>query len=177
MNILTLISRNLRRAPGTLRLPERVVPAERFRGLVRNQTDKCIACGICDHVCVSGAIVVTGLEDHCEWRYDPGACTFCGRCVDHCPGGALTQEEDRAPTYSLSGGLTQDECIAYPACPQCGLPARPYNERMLSIAHDDIGPEFRARIRLCERCRRRRSQTVLKKGFGGNDDGRNDDGS
>jgi len=48
---------------------------------------------------------------------------------------------------------------------------------MLTVAHDNISREFRERIRLCERCRRRRSQTVLKKGFGGaavaerNDDG------
>ena len=87
-------------------------------------------------------------------------------------------EEDRAPTYTQSGALVQEEQIAYPACPECGLPARPYGERLLKMAHDDISREFRERIRLCERCRRRRSQAVLKKGFSGADDAeRNADGA
>ena len=178
MNILTLISRNLRRGPGTLRYPERAAPGAEFRGLVRNDTVRCIACGICDYVCVSGAIVVTGHDDRCDWTYDPGRCTFCGRCVDLCPGEALSQDGDRAPTYARSGDLAQGEQITYPACPECGLPARPYNERLLMIAHDDISPEFRERIKLCERCRRRRSQTVLTKGLGGAaDTERNADGA
>ena len=178
MNVLTLISRSLRRGPLTLRFPDRAVPAPDFRGLVRIDTGKCIACGICDYVCVSGAITVTDHATHCDWKYDPGLCTFCGRCVGHCPGEALSQEGDRAPVYVRSGALDQMARIDYPPCPQCGLPARPYNERLLAVAHEQISREFRERVRLCERCRQRRAQTLLKKGYGGdaepegNNDGR-----
>jgi len=66
-----------------------------------------------------------------------------------------------------SGALDQMVRIGYPACPHCGLPARPYNERLLAMAHGQISREFRERVRLCERCRQRRAQTLLKKGYGG----------
>ena len=167
MNIFSLISRNFRRGPETLRYPDRSVPAAEFRGRVRIDEAKCIACGICDYVCVSAAIVTVAYEDHLDWSYDAGRCTFCGRCVDHCPGDALSHEGDFAPVYAKSGDLRHEEGILYPACPECGAPARRSNERMLALAHKDISREFRERIKLCDRCRRRRSQLLLKKGLGG----------
>lgn len=166
MNILALISRNFRREPETLRYPDRATPATQFRGRVRIDGTKCIACGICDHVCVSAAIVTVDFDEHLSWSYDPGSCTFCGRCVDLCPGEALSQEEDCAPRYARSGELRHEETIPYPVCPECGAPARRSNERMLALAHRNISREFRERIKLCDRCRRRRAQLLLKTGHG-----------
>lgn len=169
MNIMTIVSRNLRRGPETLRFPDRHEPAPEYRGLVRMDPEKCLTCGICDHVCVSGAITVTSGEKECSWTYDPGRCTFCGRCVDHCPGEALTQEDDRAPVYAQTGALDKTVFVPYPACVECGRPALPFSERMLAVAYDEITQELRHRVRLCERCRRRRTQEALRKGFDGFD--------
>ncbi len=177
MNIIALISRNLRRRPQTLRFPDRPVPARGFRGLVAIDTGACLACGICDYVCVSGAITMLARDLGSDWTYDPGRCTFCGRCVDHCPGAALSHDADRAANYERPGALAHAATVVYPACPECGRPARPFSERLLAQGHEQISEELRERSRLCERCRRRRAQTVLKKGFGGAEgEERSDDG-
>ena len=164
MNIVTVISRNLRRRPLTLRLPARHVPAAGFRGLVRNDAAKCLGCGTCDYVCVSGAIMVADHGEGCDWEYDPGRCTFCGRCVDCCPGDSLRQDEDRAPVYATAGALRDLVRVTYPACPRCGRPARPLGEVLRARAFDELSDELARRVLLCERCRLRHAQTVLKAG-------------
>ena len=93
-NIFTVVSRNFRRQAVTLRFPDRPAPDGEFRGSVGIDTAKCLTCGICDYVCVSGAISVEGGESGMDWRYEPGRCTFCGRCVDHCPGDRHKREPD-----------------------------------------------------------------------------------
>ena len=165
MNIVTVISRNLRLRPVTLRFPQRYVPAAGFRGLVRNDAAKCLGCGTCDYVCVSGAIMVTDHGEGCDWEYDPGRCTFCGRCVDCCPGDSLRQEEDRAPVYAVAGALRDLVCVTYPACPRCGRPARPLGKGLQARAFVALSDELARRVLLCERCRLRHAQTVLKAGL------------
>lgn len=171
MNIFTLIRQNFSQGPVTLRFPKRPEPQSEYRGPVVMDNDKCLACGICDHVCVSGAIAVKAFDDHFEWTYDPGRCTFCGRCVDHCPGQALTQESDHAPSYAASGALRLTEQVAYPACPECGRPALPFNDHMLSVAFGEVTDQLRHRIHLCDRCRLKLTQAELRKGFGGMPEG------
>jgi len=165
MNIFNLISENYRRGPVTLPFPERHEPQTAYRGPVVMETDKCLACGICDYVCVSGAISVKAFDDHFEWTYDLGRCTFCGRCVDHCPGDALTQECDHSPSYAVSGDLRLTETVMYPACPECGRPALPFNEHMLPVAFSEVTEQLRERIHLCDRCRLKLTQRELRKGY------------
>jgi formate hydrogenlyase subunit 6/NADH:ubiquinone oxidoreductase subunit I len=162
VNIWTIIRGNARKAPQTLRYPDRPQPADRFRGLVTIDASKCLTCGICDYVCVSGAITVTRHTLDCDWRYDPGRCTFCGRCVDHCPGEALGHDPERAPAYAVHGALDTAARVSYPPCPVCGRPSLPFDERLLARAHEQVTDELRERARLCDRCRIRRSQTALR---------------
>jgi ferredoxin len=154
--ILSLILSNLGSKPETRRFPERVAPEGRYRGPVVVNPERCIACGICDHVCVSGAIEVWDAGDHVTWNYDPGHCTFCATCVGQCPAGALKQQNDGAPAYSGTGGLRVHIDVPYPACKECGAiiaPAPTGRSRGVFTRSVD---EVRADARLCHKCRLQR---------------------
>jgi NADPH-dependent glutamate synthase beta subunit-like oxidoreductase/ferredoxin/coenzyme F420-reducing hydrogenase delta subunit len=54
--------------------------------------DKCIACGICDEVCVYRAVRVRFTKDGVPTAVvDPSACRACGACSAACPTGAISQ--------------------------------------------------------------------------------------
>jgi len=165
MNILRVIFNNLVHKPITLRFPERAPLPEKFRGLVQIDTDKCIGCGICAYVCVDSAIKVTDHDDDYEWAYDPGFCTFCERCVQFCPVSALTMEAKPAPAYTRRDELQQIHHMTYPVCPECGQPAHAVSDVLLSQAFSKVTDEFREWVHLCDRCRRRRYQKMLKDGY------------
>lgn len=167
MSIWKLVGGNLRHGPKTLRFPQQPQPAAGFRGVVRMDPTRCLTCGICDHVCVSGAVHITSRDDDCLWSYDPGRCTFCGRCVDHCPGTALRHSDEEVPAYSQRRSLEHVVVVAYPRCVVCGQPAMPLPERLLLETQGLVCEELRQRSRLCDRCRRRRSQAALKTGLDG----------
>jgi hydrogenase-4 component H len=167
MNILSLIAANLRRGPATVRFPAEVAPPRDYRGPVQIETGRCVACGVCAYVCPSAAISVADRTDHCDWSYDPGRCTFCGRCADLCLGHALSMEERPAPAYATPGALAQTHTVPYPACPECGNPARPISRELLARALPEVSGELLSRSRLCERCRLRKSQRALLSGMVG----------
>jgi formate hydrogenlyase subunit 6/NADH:ubiquinone oxidoreductase subunit I len=168
MNIFQVIAGNLQRGPVTLRFPQRVALPEDFRGLVQLDPERCVGCATCAYVCTSSAIRVAdyppgGLRaaTHYEWAYDPGRCTFCGRCADFCPSRALTLEAERPPIYIQPEALRQVHRLAFPLCSECGQPAHPINDVILSRAFEEITDEVRTWSRLCERCRQRRYQPAL----------------
>jgi len=165
MNILKVILGNLRHRPVTLPFPERApLPAE-FRGLVQMDTGQCIGCGICAYVCVDGAIKVSDHGGGYDWTYDPGACTFCERCVHFCPVSALTMEASPTPAYTRRQELQQIHHMMYPVCPECGRPAHPSSDAVLDRAFGKITDEMRDWIRLCDRCRGGRYQEMLKDSY------------
>jgi len=177
MNILNLVGGNAIAGPQSLRFPARPKPAVRFRGNVVIDPAVCLACGICEYVCVSRAIELTPAEDHCEWSYDPASCTYCGRCVDHCPAAALSQTPDRGVCHGQSGELRENVTVVYPSCPECGKPTMPVNDVLLGRAFKELTPELGSRARLCERCRHKATVHSLKRGFGATSDTeRNTDG-
>jgi Pyruvate/2-oxoacid:ferredoxin oxidoreductase delta subunit len=161
MNIFKVIAGNLKRHPLTLRFPERVTPPAGLRGLVRFDPDRCVGCATCAYVCPADAIKLTDDSTHYEWAYQPGRCTFCGRCVDVCPTQALTMEADRPPIYTQPGVLRRAYRLPFPRCPECGRPAHPINDVVLSRAFAEITNEVRTWSRLCSRCRQHRYQPAL----------------
>jgi ferredoxin len=163
MNILQVIVGNLQRDPVTRRFPESVPIPENLRSVVKLDTQLCVGCATCAYVCTSGAIQVTDYRTHYVWDYDPGRCTFCGRCIDYCPSQALSMEAQRPQVYTRAGALRQVHDLTYPLCPECGQPAFPVNDVLLSRAFGEISPEVRAWSRLCRRCRQLGFQPVIVK--------------
>ena len=165
MNIYKLILGNTGEKPITRRFPEVVTPPPDFRGLVQIDTSKCIGCGICAYVCTDGSIQMINHSNDYEWRYDPGLCTFCERCVYFCPVDALSMKEEAAPSYTKREDVQEVYTMQYPSCPECGRPAYPVSEKLLTEIFGKITDDMRNWIRLCDRCRRRTYQRILKDSF------------
>lgn len=112
MNVLGMMWRNLRRGYQTLLFPARPPVTPRFRGQVQFDPTKCIGCAICRFRCTSRAIEFKAGKNEFTWSYNPGQCTFCGRCVEGCKEGALSQEEACPPIYGTQGELKKTYTVA-----------------------------------------------------------------
>uniref|UniRef100_A0A3B4AJH9 NADH dehydrogenase [ubiquinone] iron-sulfur protein 8, mitochondrial n=1 Tax=Periophthalmus magnuspinnatus TaxID=409849 RepID=A0A3B4AJH9_9GOBI len=94
------------RLPVTIQYPyEKLITAERFRGRIHFEFDKCIACEVCVRVCpIDLPVVDWKLETDIRkkrllnYSIDFGICIFCGNCVEYCPTNCLSMTEE----YELS---------------------------------------------------------------------------
>lgn len=156
-----LVAGNLAAGPATVRLPDAVPAPAGYRGAVTIDTARCLACRTCAYVCVSAAI--TGTEERAgyAWDYEPGRCTFCARCVDHCPGNALSMAAVPPPAYCKRGELAVHHLVPFAACLDCGAPVRPATAELLAKAFEHVTDDTRELLRRCERCRRKRLQRRL----------------
>lgn len=111
MNILRLLFSNLRHGVVTLRFPARPAVTNGYRGLVRFDPSLCIGCAVCRFRCTARAITFQAGKTDFTWSYDPGQCTFCGRCVEGCKEHALSQERACPPVYFSAGALKQSWTI------------------------------------------------------------------
>jgi len=161
-DILQLIRKNVAEGPVTIRLPHRTPPPTGFRGLVLLDSSRCIGCGMCAYVCVSESVTGNGDEGQYHWRYEPGRCTFCARCVDRCPADALSMSADSPPVYSRARELDAKHDVPFPACKACGKPKRPAPETLLRWAAPSIDDQTRELYQLCEGCRRLHYQNSMK---------------
>lgn len=131
MNILRLIFDNLRKGTVSYRLPHaHECTSSQYRGLIHNDAERCVGCGSCAYVCPTAAIEVTRSGDNYAWIYDPGKCTFCGRCIDRCKPNTLTMESKLPPLYGTQGELKEvlnmvRKRPVRPATPPAAKPAAP----------------------------------------------------
>jgi hydrogenase-4 component H len=84
----------------TLNYPHEQAPVPRnFRGAPVWDHHKCFGCGACSNHCVSRCILTRDVcQDLRVMLYDGSRCTYCGRCADICPEGAITM----SPSYQLA---------------------------------------------------------------------------
>lgn len=101
--------------PVTMQYPdERWTLPERFRGMVKCDTDKCIACLVCANTCPVSCITIesekaeipksvlnveTGKEvkkikDITKFQIDISRCLYCGLCTEGCPTGAIQMSHE-----------------------------------------------------------------------------------
>src|ERR1039458_7667796 len=107
MNILTMMWKNLWGGSRTTLFPARPKVSEHYPGLVRFDPALCSGCAICKMRCTARAIEFKGGKGEFTWSYDPGQCTFCGRCVEGCKEHALSQDSECPPIYLTIGELKE----------------------------------------------------------------------
>jgi formate hydrogenlyase subunit 6/NADH:ubiquinone oxidoreductase subunit I len=105
MNILTMLWKNLWGGSRTMIFPRRPTVTANYRGLVRFDPTLCSGCAICKMRCTARAIEFKGGKGEFTWSYEPGQCTFCGRCVEGCKEHALSQDSECPPIYLTVGEL------------------------------------------------------------------------
>ena len=59
---------------------------------VKNDINKCLFCGRCEHNCPAGAISID--RKNRTWTIDREKCMVCGVCAEGCPANCLSMEED-----------------------------------------------------------------------------------
>jgi formate hydrogenlyase subunit 6/NADH:ubiquinone oxidoreductase subunit I len=62
--------------------------------------------------CTAKAIEFKAAKGEFTWSYEPGQCTFCGRCVEGCKEHALSQDSECPPIYLTVGELKKSYTVA-----------------------------------------------------------------
>jgi len=111
MNILTMLWNNLRGGSRTMLFPARPKVSKGYRGLVRFDPALCSGCAVCKMRCTARAIEFKAGKGEFTWSYEPGQCTFCGRCVEGCKEHALSQDSECPPIYLTPGELKKSYTV------------------------------------------------------------------
>ena len=112
MNILTMMWKNLWGGSRTTLFPARPAVSANYRGLVQFDPALCSGCAICKMRCTAKAIEFKAGKGEFTWSYEPGQCTFCGRCVEGCKEHALSQDSECPPIYLTVGELKKSYTVA-----------------------------------------------------------------
>jgi len=93
--------REMLKPPVTVQYPtQRRQQSEAYRGLLRWDANKCVACVLCEYYCPVKAInIITaegpdGKKTVLDYRLDAAHCMTCGLCVEICPVRALSHSPD-----------------------------------------------------------------------------------
>ncbi len=90
--------KNLVKEPVSIKKPNEVMGAPRYRGFHQNDVETCIGCGTCEEICQNASIdmvAVEGIETKdgdsgLRPMIDYGRCCWCALCVDICTTNSLT---------------------------------------------------------------------------------------
>jgi formate hydrogenlyase subunit 6/NADH:ubiquinone oxidoreductase subunit I len=154
-----ILFNNVLKGPSTDPFPlgETFTPA-RFRGKVRVNPELCMCCGICKHVCTSGAINIKPRADQsgCHITVWHNSCCLCANCRTYCPMKAITLSNDwhNAHPQEQKYEWLERQFIPYASCAYCGVRMRQLPlevAKKLYVNMKDVVPE--QIIRLCPKCR------------------------
>ena len=87
--------------------PAKDVPQSENPHHVKNDIEKCLFCGRCEHSCPMQAITIDRKTR--QWTIDREKCVACGVCAENCPAKCLTMKEeweegeDQALVLTLTG--------------------------------------------------------------------------
>jgi NADH-quinone oxidoreductase chain I len=110
----------------TVKYPYEVLkPADRYRGRLQLNMERCIGCGVCSFICPNRAITLTEEGGRNYPQLDIGRCCFCGLCVDYCPRAALRYTHE----YELSA-YSKDELVYKPK--RLAEPPKPFERKVVT---------------------------------------------
>jgi formate hydrogenlyase subunit 6/NADH:ubiquinone oxidoreductase subunit I len=96
---------------GSMTLAKDVVLADRFRGHLHNDIERCIVCKACANACPIDCFWIDGEKSESNklrpsrFDIDLLKCMYCGLCVFACPTGCLTMTKEWwGATFTQSGG-------------------------------------------------------------------------
>ena len=76
---------------------------DRFRCV--HELLNCRACGFCQKVCPTDAIIIKKEEGNFRYYIDLGKCIFCGNCEYYCPVKAIKMKNSLEKPLSTKSGL------------------------------------------------------------------------
>ncbi len=152
------LAKNLQQGPATEDYPrqESVAP-KRFRGTITIDVTKCVACGICKHVCAGRAINIKPDADKLGYSFSiwHNSCALCGMCKHYCPTGAITHTQDWHTAHLQTEKYEKAEhhFIPYLRCKECGEAMRMLPPDLAAKAYANWPFNMTKLMRLCPDCR------------------------
>lgn len=171
MRFLKVLWNNLLKGPVTDPYPfgDTFTP-DGLRGKIKYNSQACVACKMCIHVCAGGAIKIEETADKSGLNFTVwhNTCAFCGLCQHYCPTKAIKLTKDFHTAHSQEEKYTYTETgfIRYVPCDKCSEPMVPIAKELLGIVYKDLDEYVENFEQLCEGCRRQISaERLVKKGW------------
>ena len=104
---LGIVGKHLLKSAVTEEYPEQQPNLnERFRGA--HKLLNCRACGFCQKVCPTDAIIIKKENEKFRYYIDLGKCIFCGNCEYYCPVNAIKMTNSfEKPILAKSGLIVE----------------------------------------------------------------------
>ena len=161
VGFLKILFKNVLSGPTTDPYPlgPTFIPPARFRGKVKIDPELCMGCGICKHVCASGAISIGQRADQSGFDITVwhNSCCLCANCRVYCPvkAASLSNDWHNAHPQEQKFEWLERQFVPYVSCAVCGVKMRqlpPAVAKKLYAPHGkDFDPEHV--VRLCPKCR------------------------
>ena len=168
MRILPEALKTLLKGPYTEKYPKAPSPpAPGYRGRVRIDPEKCVACGTCARVCPTGAIVLVSEGDEIRVEVLYGKCTLCGECIESCPYEAMSMVEEFEHFSSDPQARVSEVSLKLKRCRLCGGPiasSKLMDEIVAKLEEEGL-KEAVALLDLCPACREKLLANIFSQGL------------